>query len=138
MKISVRDRGLSDSYLKHVTQLGADCIDFGSGTSFPGVTEQGPALDEVIKIRKGTRHRPRGDTRLCASLEASIGADNAQSLALDTDLRYQAGSMKPILCIGMARKTLRRRQTHILQSCHHLGRHAQRSWDVVPFPVPSL
>ena len=34
MKISVRDGDLSDSYLKQVTQLGADCIDFGSGTSF--------------------------------------------------------------------------------------------------------
>ena len=56
MKISVWDGGLSDSYLKQVTQLGADCIDFGSGNSFPGVTEQGyPDLDEVIKIRKRIR-----------------------------------------------------------------------------------
>ena len=53
MKISVWDGGLSDSYLKQVTQLGADCIDFGSDTSFPGVKEQGyPELDEVLKIRK--------------------------------------------------------------------------------------
>ena len=56
MKISVWDGGLSDSYLKQVTQLGADCIDFGSDSSFPGVTEQGyPELDEVIKIRKKIR-----------------------------------------------------------------------------------
>ena len=41
MKISVWDGGLSDSYLKQVTQLGADCIDFGGGNSFPGVEEQG-------------------------------------------------------------------------------------------------
>ena len=37
MKISVWDGGLSDSYLKQVTQLGADCIDFGSGNAFPGL-----------------------------------------------------------------------------------------------------
>ena len=56
MKISVWDGGLSDSYLKQVTQLGADCIDFGGGNSFPGVTEQGyPDLDETIKIRKRIR-----------------------------------------------------------------------------------
>ena len=41
MKISVWDGGLSDSYLKQVTQLGADCIDFGNDGSFPGVNEQG-------------------------------------------------------------------------------------------------
>ena len=41
MKISVWDGGLSESYLKQVTQLGADCIDFGSGNAFPGVDEQG-------------------------------------------------------------------------------------------------
>jgi mannonate dehydratase len=53
MKISVWDGGLSDAYLRQVTQLGADCIDFGSDTSFPGVAEQGyPDLDEVLKIRK--------------------------------------------------------------------------------------
>ena len=46
MKISVWDGGLSDSYLKQVTQLGADCIDFGQGNAFPGIKEQGyPDLD---------------------------------------------------------------------------------------------
>ena len=54
MKISVWDGGLSDSYLKQVTQLGADCIDFGGGNAFPGVDEQGyPDLDEVLKIKNG-------------------------------------------------------------------------------------
>jgi mannonate dehydratase len=53
MKISVWDGGLSESYLKQVTQLGADCIDFGNGGSFPGVKEQGyPDLDELLKMRK--------------------------------------------------------------------------------------
>ena len=56
MKISVWDGGLSDSYLKQVTQLGADCIDFGGGNAFPGVEEQGyPDLDEVLKIKKRIR-----------------------------------------------------------------------------------
>ena len=56
MKISVWDGGLSDSYLKQVTQLGADCIDFGNGGAFPGVNEQGyPDLDEVLKIKKRIR-----------------------------------------------------------------------------------
>ncbi len=56
MKISVWDGGLSDSYLKQVTQLGADCIDFGNGGAFPGVNEQGyPHLDEVLKIKKRIR-----------------------------------------------------------------------------------
>lgn len=53
MRISVWDGGLSDSYLKKVTQLGADCIDFGGGNSFPGVEQQGyPDLDEVVKIKR--------------------------------------------------------------------------------------
>ena len=53
MRISVWCADLSDSYLKQVTQLGADCIDFGGGDYFPGVNEQGyPDLDEVFRIRK--------------------------------------------------------------------------------------
>lgn len=56
MKISVWDGGLSDSYLRQVTQLGADCIDFGRCQSFPGVAEQGyPDLDELMKIKKRIR-----------------------------------------------------------------------------------
>ena len=39
MKIAVWAGGLTDSYLRQVTQLGADCIDFGGGQDFPGVTE---------------------------------------------------------------------------------------------------
>ena len=53
MRISVWDRGLSDNYLKLVTQLGADAIDFGADNSFPGVREQGyPDLDHLLKIKK--------------------------------------------------------------------------------------
>lgn len=52
MRISVWGN-LDDSYLKTVTQLGADCLDFGSGNSFPGVDEQGyPDLDELLKIKR--------------------------------------------------------------------------------------
>ena len=55
-KISVWHGDLSDSYLKLATQLGADCIDFGDGSYFPGVKEQGyPDLDEVLKIRQRIR-----------------------------------------------------------------------------------
>jgi len=56
MRISVWHRDLSDSYLRQVTQLGADCIDFGSADAFPGVAEQGyPDLDAAIGIRRKIR-----------------------------------------------------------------------------------
>ena len=56
MRISVWDSGLSDSYLRQVTQLGVDCIDFGSAGAFPSVKEQGyPDLDELLRIRKRIR-----------------------------------------------------------------------------------
>jgi hypothetical protein len=53
IRISVWHRDLSESYLKQVTQLGADCIDFGQDTALPGVKEQGyPDLEGVLKIKK--------------------------------------------------------------------------------------
>ena len=55
-KISVWHGDLSESYLRYVTQLGVDCLDFGAGDYFPGVKEQGyPDLDAVLKIRKKIR-----------------------------------------------------------------------------------
>ena len=55
--ISVSCGDLSDSYLKRITQLGVDCVDFGSGDSLPGVREQGyPDLDELLKIKKKITH----------------------------------------------------------------------------------
>ncbi len=55
-KISIWHGDLSDSYLKKVTQLGVDCLDFGNGDYFPGVKEQGyPDLDELLKIKKKIR-----------------------------------------------------------------------------------
>ena len=56
MRISVWDGDLDEGYLRQVTQLGADCIDFGRGDAFPGVGEQGyPDLDSVIQIRARIR-----------------------------------------------------------------------------------
>jgi mannonate dehydratase len=53
MRISVWHGDLSESYLQKVTQLGADCLDFGGGDFFPGVKEQGyPDLDALFKIKK--------------------------------------------------------------------------------------
>ncbi|MBM3278667.1 MAG: mannonate dehydratase [Candidatus Handelsmanbacteria bacterium] len=53
LKISVWHGDLSDRYLKKVTQLGVDCLDFGNGGYFPGVKEQGyPDLDALLKIKK--------------------------------------------------------------------------------------
>jgi len=43
----------SESHLRRATQLGVDCLDFGSGNYFPGVNEQGyPDLDELVRIRR--------------------------------------------------------------------------------------
>ena len=56
IRISVWNHDLSDSYMRQVTQLGADCIDFGSGDAFPGTREQGyPDLDQVREIKKRIR-----------------------------------------------------------------------------------
>lgn len=56
IRISVWNGDLSDAYLRLVTQLGADCIDFGGGDFFPGVKEQGyPDLDQLLQIRKRLR-----------------------------------------------------------------------------------
>ena len=56
MRVAVWSGDLSDSYLRKVTQLGADCIDFNYGDSFPGVKEKGyPDLDAVLRIKKKLR-----------------------------------------------------------------------------------
>jgi len=56
MRISVWHGDLSDAYLRTVTQLGADCLDFGGGDFWPGVKEQGyPDLDEVVRLRRRIR-----------------------------------------------------------------------------------
>jgi mannonate dehydratase len=56
IRISVWNRDLADDYLQAVTQLGADCIDFGAAESFPGVAQQGyPDSKAVVVIRKKIR-----------------------------------------------------------------------------------
>lgn len=56
MRIAVWHGDLSDSYLRMVVQLGADCIDFNPGDYFPGVKEKGsPDLDAVQNIKKRIR-----------------------------------------------------------------------------------
>ncbi len=52
-RVSVWDKGLSERYLRLVTQLGADAIDFGGAPSFPGVREQGyPSPEGVREIKQ--------------------------------------------------------------------------------------
>ena len=56
IRISVWHGDLSDSYLRKMVQLGADCLDFGNGGFWPGVAEQGyPDVDQVKAIRRRIR-----------------------------------------------------------------------------------
>lgn len=58
MKVSVTTNkfDLTDGDLRQMSQLGVDCVDFGVGSSFPGVKEQGfPDLDALLKQRKRIR-----------------------------------------------------------------------------------
>ncbi|WP_102347756.1 mannonate dehydratase [Bacillus sp. Marseille-P3661] len=58
MKVSITTNSfdLQDRELKQLSQLGVDCIDFGNGSAFPGVKEQGfPDLDALIKIKRRIR-----------------------------------------------------------------------------------
>ena len=53
IKTAVFCRTLSDTYLKQITQLGADSVDFGQIDLFPNDGERGyPDLDEVLSIKK--------------------------------------------------------------------------------------
>ncbi|KAB2490046.1 TIM barrel protein [Priestia endophytica] len=58
MKVSITTNrtDLSDRDLKQLSQIGVDCLDFGKGSSFVGVSEQGyPDLDELLKLKKRVR-----------------------------------------------------------------------------------
>jgi len=56
IRISVWHGDMSDSYLRKMVQLGADCLDFGRGDFWPGVEQKGyPDLDEVRVIRRRVR-----------------------------------------------------------------------------------
>ncbi len=53
MKVAAFCRTFSDTYLRQITQLGADCVDFSEISMFPGFQEQGyPDLDMVLKIKR--------------------------------------------------------------------------------------
>ena len=54
MRISVgHPLELTDSFLRTMTQLGVDCIDFGDGDWMEGVVEQGyPDLDKLLQLKK--------------------------------------------------------------------------------------
>lgn len=53
MRIAVWSEDLSDRYLRQVTQLGAECVDFRAHDELPGVKEQGyPDLDKLLAIKK--------------------------------------------------------------------------------------
>ncbi len=56
IRVSVWCGDLSDAYLRLVTQLGVDCLDFGAGDGLPGVKEQGyPDLDALLALKKRLR-----------------------------------------------------------------------------------
>lgn len=59
MKVSITSYypdKLTDSDLRQLAQLGVDCIDFGKGSAFKGVKEQGyPDLDELLKLKRRLR-----------------------------------------------------------------------------------
>jgi mannonate dehydratase len=56
IRIAVWHGDMSDSYLRRMVQLGADCLDFGQGGFWPGVAEKGyPDLDQVKTIRRRVR-----------------------------------------------------------------------------------
>ena len=56
IRITAGAGDLSDTYLKRITQLGVDCVDFGDASILPGVEEQGyPDLDELLKIKRNVR-----------------------------------------------------------------------------------
>ena len=53
IRISAWHGDFSDGYLRYITQLGVDAVDFGGGDFFPGVKEQGyPDLDQLVAIRR--------------------------------------------------------------------------------------
>ena len=63
MKVLVRQRDLSDAYLRFAVQIGADGIDIHNAEILPGFAEQGyPHLEELrmLKARvEAAASRPR-------------------------------------------------------------------------------
>lgn len=56
VSVTVNTCDLPDRDLKQMVQLGVDCLDFGRGSSFPGVAEQGyPDLDGLLQLKRRVR-----------------------------------------------------------------------------------
>lgn len=56
IRVSVGAGDLSDGYLRRITQLGVDCVDFGDARAMPGVEEKGyPDVKQLVKINKKVR-----------------------------------------------------------------------------------
>ena len=55
-RISVGGGDLLDRYLKRITQLGADCVDFGSGDFFPRC--QGTGIPGPGRITQDQKENP--------------------------------------------------------------------------------
>ncbi len=92
IRVSVWYRDLSDSYLRMVSQLGADCLDFGAGEAFPGVKGQGyPDLDSLLAMRKTIRSWGLGINRVTLP---------------DIPEAYMAGETDDETCIENACKAL--------------------------------
>lgn len=62
MKVLVRQRDLSDNYLRFAVQIGADGIDIHNAESLPGFAEQGyPHLAELRMLSRAELARHQGD-----------------------------------------------------------------------------
>ncbi|MFL6560512.1 MAG: sugar phosphate isomerase/epimerase family protein, partial [Bacillus sp. (in: firmicutes)] len=58
MKISITSytTDMTDADLRQLSQLGVHCIDFGKGSAFAGIKEQGfPDLDQLLKLKRRIR-----------------------------------------------------------------------------------
>ena len=79
LRVAVFKHGaeLTDTFLRQMAALGADCIDFGNDADMPGVAEQGvPDLDQVKALRRRLR---------------SFGLDINRVTLPDLSQRYMAG-----------------------------------------------
>jgi hypothetical protein len=62
MKVLVRQRDLSDDYLRFAVQIGADGIDIHNAESLPGFADQGyPHLEELRMLSRAELANHQGD-----------------------------------------------------------------------------
>ncbi|WP_231571392.1 mannonate dehydratase [Gordoniibacillus kamchatkensis] len=54
--VTTMSTDMPEPFLKQLVQLGADCLDYGNGACFDGVSEQGyPDLDELLRHKRKIR-----------------------------------------------------------------------------------